>query len=133
MAMDGFFVIQAIAAPGKTVEELHDALNKALTDALATPPTKAEMARSVNGWKKSFYGRVESVLSRAQLLSTYFHLKETPDYLGTDLGRYTGLTAQQIHDAANQWLKAKRVRIDVLPVPPKAATKSDDPKKGGAK
>ena len=129
MAMGGFFVVQAIAAPGKSVEEVHAALDKALNDALATPPSKAEMARSLNGWKKSFYGRVESVLSRAQMLSTYYHLKDTPDYLAKDLARYTELTATQVHDTATKWLRAKRVRVDVLPVPPKA----EAAKKEGAK
>ena len=73
------------------------------------------MTRVINGWKKSFYGRIESVLSRAQLLSNYYHLTGSPDYLNADLARYTTLTAEQVHAQAKSALSAKRVRIDIVP------------------
>lgn len=122
MGQAGFFVIQATAAPGKTVAELEAALEAAVAQALATPPSDEEMKRAVNGWRKSFYGRIESVLQRAQLLSTYYHLAGSPDYLGKDLARYTGLTAAQVHAAAQTYLSANRVRIDITPA-------ADAPKK----
>lgn len=125
-AREGFFVIFATAAPGKTIDELSAALDEAIANAIASPPSDDEMTRSLNGWRKSFYGRVESVLSRAQLLSTYFHFTGKADYLATDLGRYTGLDAAKVHAAAQQFLGAKRVRLDILPVEEKkgAATTS---------
>ena len=73
------------------------------------------MARIVNGWKKSFFGRVESVLGRAQILSTYYHLAGRPDYLADDLARYTELDAAAVHREAQKWLSKKRVRIDIVP------------------
>jgi len=73
------------------------------------------MTRVVNGWKKSFFGRVESVLGRARLLSNYFHLTGRPDYLAQDLARYTQLSAAQVHGEAQKWLSKKRVRIDITP------------------
>jgi len=124
-AREGFFVVQATAAPGKSIDELATALDKAVTEAIATAPTDDEMTRSLNGWRKSFYGRIESVLSRAQLLSNYFHIAGNPDYLATDLARYTGLDAAKVHEAARRYMSANRVRLDILPVEEKAA-------KGGA-
>ncbi len=123
-AREGFFVIFATAAPGKSLDELSTALEKAIADALAKPPTDDEMTRSLNGWRKSFYGRVESVLSRAQILSNYFHLTGEPDYLAADLARYTGLDAAAVHAAANTYLSANRVRLDILPAPEKGSAGS---------
>jgi zinc protease len=115
MAVGGFYVIQATAAPGKTLDELVIALEAAITTALATPPTEDEMVRVVNGWKKTFFGRVESVLGRARILSTYYHLAGRPDYLADDLARYTSVDAAAVQEEAKKWLTKKRVRIDILP------------------
>jgi zinc protease len=114
--LSGFFVIVATAAPGKTADEVHAALKGALSDALATPPSADELNDTINAWKKSFFGRVESVLQRAQLLSNYEHLTGSPDYIAKDLARYTSLTAADVHAAATQWLVTKKaLRIDIIP------------------
>ncbi|MCA9537965.1 MAG: insulinase family protein [Myxococcales bacterium] len=130
-ALSSFFVIQATAAPGKTIDELSTALDAALAKALSTPPSQDEMARVLNGWRKSFYGRVEGVLSRAMLLSGYYHLTGKPDYLAQDLARYTSLDAAAVHAAAQKWLTGPNVRIDISPKP-EAATPAT-PAEGGAK
>jgi zinc protease len=131
MAIGSFYVVQATAAPGKSLDEVISSLDTALQTALATPPTDDEMTRVVNGWKKSFFGRVESVLGRARLLSNYFHLTGSPDYLAQDLARYTQVSAAQVHGEAQKWLGKKRVRIDITPVEkPKAPAAAS---KGGAK
>ena len=93
-----------------------DDLKITLDKALASQPKSSEMKKAINSYRKSFYGRVESVLSRAQLLSTYHHIKGQADYLGDDLARYTNLTADDIHKAAQKWLTKPHLRIDVLPV-----------------
>lgn len=119
-ALGSFFVVMATAAPGKSVDELYTALDKALKDALAAPPTEDEMTRSINGWRKSFYERVVSVLDRAQLLSNYYHLTGKADYLAEDLKRYTALTAQDVHTHAKRWIDVgSAVRIDIVPGPQK--------------
>ena len=56
MALGSFYVVHATAAPGKTKDELVKALDTVLKDALSKPPTKDEMQRALNGWKKSFMG-----------------------------------------------------------------------------
>jgi zinc protease len=119
MSLGSFFVIQATVAPGKTLAELESALEKSIAVALNTPPSTDEMARALNGWKKSFYGRLESVISRASLLSNYFHLTGNANYLNDDLVRYSSLKANQIHMIAKQYLTQNHLRIDVVPVAPK--------------
>lgn len=116
--MSSFFVIQATAAPKVELAQLEKSLLKALEQALATPPSDDEMQRAKNGYKKGFYARLESVVSRASTLSTYHHLAGNPDYLQQDLRRYTGARAAEVHDAAKKWLDPKRyVRIDIVPGP----------------
>ncbi len=131
-ALGSYFVVQATAAPGRTVEELSAALFQALEKALSSPPTDDELKRALNGWRKSFYEDMQGILSRAQRLSTYQHFVNQPDYLEADLARYTGLTTAKLHEEANRWLSAKRyVRIDIVPEP-KAKPPKADPV-GGAK
>jgi len=116
--LGSMFVVQAIAAPGVSADKLSAALQRALTTALATPPTKDERDRAINAWQKSFFGRIESVLNRAQLLSSYFHVTGSPDYIADDLKRYTSLSSQAIHEAAKRWLAPDAmIRVDVLPEP----------------
>ena len=120
-ALSSYFVVQVTAAPGKSVAELEAALLPALRTALSTPPTDDEMQRALSGWRKSFYQRVEGVLSRAQLLSSYQHFAGRPDFLQDDLSRYTSLTGAKVNTVATRWVPAERptqyVRVDILPAP----------------
>jgi len=126
------FMVQATVAPDRTVEELAAALQAALRTSLETPPTDDELVRTLSGWRKSFYGRAEGVLSRAQLLSGYEHFVGQPDYLAADLARYTSLTPAAVHSAAQLWLPvagpAPFLRVDIVPETPPAAKAPPDGK-----
>ena len=122
-AHSGAFLSSKLRRRGRTIEDL-SALDEALKTALKTPPTQDEMARALNSWKKSFYGRLESAINRATLLSTYYHLAGDTNYLSKDLARYTAVDSATIVKTANAYLDTNRLRIDVVPVAPKA--------KGGA-
>ncbi len=120
--MGGMFVVEATAAPGKSADEVARALEAALAKALATPPTDDEVARSVNGWRKSFFQRLEAVLDRAQILSNYLHVAGQPDYLDRDLGRYTSLSPADVHAAAGRHVQLDRpLRVDIVPAAQSAA------------
>ncbi|MCB9610286.1 MAG: insulinase family protein [Polyangiaceae bacterium] len=112
------YVVEATAADKKTTaDQLGKALFAALKKALAKPPTQDELERSLNGWKKSYYGRVQSVLSRAQLLSGYYHFTGDPDYVSKDLARYTAVGAKEVEAAAKFLDLENYVRIDISPGP----------------
>ncbi len=116
--MSSVFVVQATAAPGKSVDELHAAMLSAVKEALKTPPSADELDRVMNGYKKNFFQRFESNLSRATLLSTYYALAGTPDYFARDLQRYTDLTPSKVHEHTKRWLAdTPHLRIDILPEP----------------
>ncbi len=123
-ALGSFFVVQATAAPGVSVDVLSQALQAQLAAALDKPPSADEMARVVNQWRKSFYEQIEGVLSRAQLLSTYYAMTGDPDYIAEDLARYTTLTAADVHHHAKRWLDLERaVRIDMVPAGQQGTTR----------
>ena len=88
----------------------------ALAKALATPPSDAELRRAISAYKKSFYGRVEAVQSRASTLGSYFLHTGKADYLAQDLKRYVEASASSVHTAAGRYLNLKKfVRLDILP------------------
>ncbi len=114
--LSSFYVVQATAAPGETIDELYTKTMAALEKALATPPSEDELQRAKNNYKKSFYGRIETAVSRATTLGSYYLHTGNADYFANDLARYTGATAKGVHDAARRWLDLKNlVRIDFVP------------------
>ena len=115
-ALGSMFVVEATAAPGVEIDELATELEGALRQALTTPPSDDEMERALNHWRKSFFGRVESTLSRAQLLSAYYHLLGDADWVTKDLKRYTDLKPADVAAQAKRWLIVdEAVRIDIVP------------------
>jgi zinc protease len=116
MALSSIYVVEATAAPGQSVDALYKALVAALKKALATPPTDAELGRAISDYKKSFYGRVEAVQSRASTISAYFLHTGKGDYLQQDLGRYLEATSAKVFQSAQRVLDLEHaVRLDILP------------------
>lgn len=114
--LSSFFVVEATAAPGKSVDVLYTELIGALTRALEAPPTAAELSRAVSAYKKDFYSRIEAVQSRASTLLTYYLHTGRADYLDEDLKRYVGASAESVHQAAKRHLKLEKfVRLDIIP------------------
>jgi zinc protease len=115
-ALSSFYVVEATAAPGRDVTELYTELMRALTQALAAPPSEAELGRAISAYKKSFFGRIEGVQSRASTLASYYHLAGRGDYLSEDLQRYVGATAAAVQAAGQRYLDlTKFVRVDIVP------------------
>lgn len=124
MKLSSFYVVQATGAPGQSIDALYEKLLTALGDALATPPTESELSRAVSAYKKSFYGRIEGVASRASTLASYYLHTGRADYIADDMRRYERATAGRVHEAARQYLDLERaVRIDILPRRAKAEAK----------
>jgi zinc protease len=127
--LSSYYVIEATAAPGQSVDALYAALAQAFSKALEAPPSADELERATSAYKKQFYGRIEAVQSRASTLATYYQHTGRADYLGDDLARYVGATAQGVHDAARRYLSLNdAVRLDIVPGkkeqgPPEAAAK----------
>jgi zinc protease len=116
--LSSYYVVEATAAPGQSVDALYSELAKALSKALEAPPTAAELERAVSAYKKQFYGRIEAVQSRASTLAGYFQHTGRADYLGQDIARYVDATPERVHAAAQRYLRLdKAVRLDIVPGP----------------
>lgn len=114
--LSSYYVIEATAAPGQSVDALYAELSKAVSKALETPPTASELERAISAYKKQFYGRIEAVQSRASTISGYFQATGRGDYLAEDLARYTSASAERVHSTARQYLDlSQAVRLDILP------------------
>ena len=114
--LSSYYIVQATAAPGQTIDALYAALTKALTQALEAPPTGPELERAISAYKKDFYGRIEGVQSRASTLASYFQHTGRADYLATDLARYAEATPEAVIAAGRRYLKlSDAVRLDILP------------------
>lgn len=115
MALGSYFVVGATAAPDHSLEELNRALREELRQALSQPAEEAEFQRALNAWRKSFYSSAESVLDRAQQMSTYEHLLGEPNSFAFDLSRYTSLTPAIVAQRAQEALGGSPLTIRVVP------------------
>jgi zinc protease len=132
--LSSYYVIEATAAPGQSLEVLYGELSKAVSKALEAPPTAAELERAISAYKKQFYGRIEAVQSRASTLAAYFQHTGRADYLAEDIARYSSATPERVHAAARQYLELGRaVRLDIVPGKKGAAPEASAPSAGGAR
>jgi zinc protease len=114
--LSSYYVVEATAAPGQTVDALYAEIEKAMAKALEAPPTAGELERAISAYKKQFYGRIEAVQSRASTLTGYYQHTGRADYLGDDIERYATATPERVHAAGRQYLNVSQaVRLDILP------------------
>ena len=105
--LSSMFVIQGTVNPDHKIEDASKALAQAIESALAKPIQEDEFQKALNGWRKGFYGRVESVLNRAQMFSNYYHFTGKANYLNEDLNRYLSLKPSDVHEEARKTLSLK--------------------------
>lgn len=112
----GVYVVEATAAPGTSATQLGEELTQALKEALASPPTEAELTRARNQYKKDFYHRLESVGDRASLIGSYYLHTGRGDALRQDAERYLKASPQTVMQAGQKFLSFQRsVRLDFIP------------------
>ena len=115
MGLSSLFVVYATAAPGVKIEALEASLTQELANALKRPASEDEFSRALNGWQKSFYHRVEGVMSRAQMMSNYAHWLGTPSGFSADLKRYTDLTPASVFEETQRWIHDQPLRVRFIP------------------
>ena len=133
------FTIQATARPGHTAEELEAVINEELKRFVQQGPDATELERAKNTIETRIITGLETLGGfggKADRLNSYEHYLGTPDYLGKDLQRYRGATAQAVKSFAEQYLQpAKRIVLFAVPGEKKLAAEppaGPDPAAGGA-
>ena len=113
------FVIDVIARPGHTIEELQKIIDEELEKLKAAPPDMREVERALNQIEASFYGQMERVGSyngKADQLNAYYAFTGNPDYFAEDLARYQALAPSDIQAIAQRFLPLdRRVELVVMP------------------
>ena len=111
-----YFLIEATARPGTTLDELKKLIDEELERLRATPPTSREIERTVNGVEANFYDRLERLQGKANQLNSYFKATGNPDFFQEDLARYQALRANDVRAAVRRHLPPdRRVELSVLP------------------
>ncbi len=133
------FTIQATARPGHTAEELEAVINEELKRFVQQGPDATELERAKNTIETRIITGLETLGGfggKADRLNSYEHYLGTPDYLGKDLQRYRGATAEAVKTFAEQHLQpAKRIVLFAVPGEKKLAAEpaaGPDPAAGGA-
>jgi zinc protease len=115
----GQFQIVATAKPGKSVEELEQAINDQLEKIKRdAPPTDEEMERAYNARESSFVYSLQTIGGfggRADQLNQYAVFLGDPGYFQHDLRRYAGVTAQEVSRVAGTYLTDQRLILTVVP------------------
>ena len=114
----GQFQIVATAKPGKTLEELEQAINEELAKIKAEPPTSEEMERAYNARESSFVYGLQTVGGfggKSDQLNQYAVFLGQPGYFLQDLLRYRNVTPADITRVANGYLNEKRLVLAVRP------------------
>jgi zinc protease len=115
----GQFQIVATAKPGKTGEELEQAINDQLERLKRdAPPTDEEMERAYNARESSFVYSLQTIGGfggRSDQLNQYAVFLGNPGYFQQDLSRYRSVTSEDVSRVANSYLTDKRLILTVEP------------------
>ncbi|HET9832684.1 MAG TPA: pitrilysin family protein [Vicinamibacterales bacterium] len=117
--LSSYFLIQATARPGHTVDELIKVIDEEIAKLQTVTPDAHETERSINTIEASFFKRMEQVGGfggKADQLNAYFTATGDPDYFNEDLARYRAMSPSDVRAAAAKFLpRDRRVELTVLP------------------
>ena len=114
----GQFQITATAKPGKTLEELEQAIGEELAKMKSEPPTAEEMERAYNARESSFIYSMQTVGGfggKSDQLNQYAVFTGKPNNFQQDLARYQRVTAADVNAMVNKYLTDKRLIMTVTP------------------
>jgi len=118
-ALSSYFLIQATARPGHTVDELMKVIDEEIVKLQTQTPDAHETDRSINTIEASFLKRMERIGGfggKADQLNAYYTVTGDPDYFNEDLARYRSMSPSDVRAAAAKFLpKDRRVELTVLP------------------
>jgi zinc protease len=125
--LSSIFVVEAIAQPGVSLDDLEKAIDAELGKITAAPPSLAEVKRAQNQFETGFVARLQSVPAQAALLNQYQQNVGDPGYAEKDLARYRAATPGSIQATARQVL-GPNARV-ILRVVPREAPPAEPPAK----
>ena len=118
MEIAGEIRVDATVAPGKTVEEVEQALLYEVERLKVVPPSEDEVQRAINRLEAQHVRQLQSIGGfggRANLLNYYNVFADDPDRVNTDFDRYLDVAPEEVMHAAQKYLGRGRVRLVVSP------------------
>jgi zinc protease len=117
--LGGLLQVVATASPGRSLEELRQAIDDIVDQLVHDGPTPDEMERGRAQVAAQFVGRLQTLGGfggKADQLNAYSVFLNDPGYFERDLARYEGVTAASLHQAAQRYLRNRnRVALSVVP------------------
>jgi predicted Zn-dependent peptidase len=109
------FTIEAIAAPGKSLDEVQREIDAILDEVRTRGVTQAEVQRVRTRLQTGYVTRLQTVSGKADQLQSYNHFLGDPGRIAWDLARYDTVTPQMVQQFAQQQLNEKRVVVKAVP------------------
>ena len=119
----GQFQINAIARPGKPLDEIEQEINKEVERVKNEGVTAEEVARAISAREAQAIFGLQTVLGKGSRLADYSGYLGKPNYFQADIDRYTKVTPEDVKRVANQYLVANHLVMNYVPAktPPPAA------------
>jgi zinc protease len=122
------FQIEATARPGRTAEELEQAIDEELAALAAQPPDASEVERARNQFETSTVGSLESISGLANRINLYNHYLGQADYVQQDFARYGSVTPSVVQNFVREQLRRDaRVVVHAVPGTPPAVQQVPTP------
>ena len=116
--LGGTTEIAATVQAGRSPSEVERALDEQIRALRAVPPAAEELLRAKRTVLAEAYSALENVGGfggKADLLNHYEMWRHDPGWLTEHLRRYQAVTAEQVQEAAKEWLGEERVVLHVVP------------------
>lgn len=118
LELTGEFTVVATVRPGHTLSEVEAAMAEEIRRVRCEPPTAEEVAQAVNSFESHMVRSLESVSEfggRADRLNMYNTYTGDPGYMNKDFGRHAKVDPAAVMRAAEKYLGAGRVVVEVEP------------------
>lgn len=114
--LGGMFIIEATAATGHTADELVAAIDNVLARVRKSGVSAEDVDIARTAYEVNFFGALQSISGKADLLAQYQGLTGDPGFLPKDLARYRAATPDSVNAALRQFVPAEnRVILQFLP------------------
>jgi zinc protease len=116
--LGSYFQIVATAAPGHSLSEVRDAIDREVDKIANDGPSAGELERCLAQAEAHFLHRLQTVGGfggKSDQLNAYNVFLGHPGFFERDLSRYRLATASDLQRAAATWLQAGRIVLSVVP------------------
>lgn len=107
-SLGSLYVIEATAAPGHTTDEVVAAVDEVLGGLRASGPTDDEVTVAKVNWEAHFFRALQTISTKADMLSMYNTRTGDPGFITQDLARYQAVTAASVLSTVGSWLDPRR-------------------------